>query len=141
MRRLAMRNHQREVKFASPALRRQMRWLLDNAFNWAEYDIAVHFVSAKRMAIINDKYLDHKGPTDILTFDYGGAIHTGEIIICPLVAIENAERHKELLMAELARYMIHGLLHISGHDDKVSAARRKMKREENRLVRLLLDNG
>jgi len=44
-------------------------------------------------------------------------------------------------MAELARYMIHGLLHISGHDDKVSAARRKMKREENRLVRLLLDNG
>ena len=141
MRRLTVRNHQLEVKFDSPALRRQMRWLLDNAFNWTDYEIAVYFISAKRMAKINDKHLDHKGPTDILTFDYGGAIHTGEIFICPLVAAQNAERHRELLIAELARYMIHGLLHISGHDDKVSAARRKMKREENRLVRLLLDNG
>ena len=141
MKRLTMRNHQREVGFDSPALRRQMRWLLDNAFNWGEYEIAVHFISAKRMATMNHKHLGHEGPTDILTFDYGEAIHIGEIFICPEVAAKNAERHKESLMAELARYLIHGLLHMSGHDDKVPAARRKMKREENRLLRLLLDYG
>ncbi len=141
MKRLTMRNHQREVKFDSSALRRQMRWLLDNAFNWAEYEIAVHFVSSKRMAKMNHKHLGHEGPTDILTFDYGEAIHSGEIFICPAVAAKNAERHKELLMAELARYLIHGLLHMSGYGDKVPAARKKMKSEENRLLRRLLNNG
>ena len=141
MKRLTMRNHQREVKFDSLALRRQMRWLLDNAFNGGEYEIAVHFVSAKRMATMNHKHLGHEGPTDILTFDYGEANHIGEIFICPVVAAKNAERNKESLMAELARYLIHGLLHMSGHDDKVPAARRKMKRKENRLLRQLLNNG
>ena len=74
-------------------------------------------------------------------FDYGEAIHSGEIFICPAVADENAKRHKETLMAELARYLIHGLLHMSGYDDKFLVARRKMKREENRLLRQLLNNG
>ena len=141
MNRLTMRNHQREVGFDSPALRRQMRWLLDNVFNWEEYEIAVHFISAKRIKKMNHKHLGHEEPTDILTFDYGEAIHIGEIFICPVVAAKNAERHKESLMAELARYLIHGLLHMSGHDDKVLTARRKMKREENRLLRLLLSDG
>ncbi len=141
MNQLTMRNHQREVGFDSPALRRQMRWLLDNVFNWEEYEIAVHFITAKRMEKMNHKHLGHEEPTDILTFDYGEAIHIGEIFICPVVAAKNAERHKESLMAELARYLIHGLLHMSGHDDKILTARRKMKREENRLLRLLLSDG
>ena len=136
-----MRNHQREMAIDSPALRRQMRWLLENAFNWEEYEVAVHFVSTKRMVNMNHKHLGHKGPTDVLTFDYGKAIHSGEIFICPAVAAENAKRQKESLMAELARYLIHGLLHMSGYDDKFLVARRKMKREENRLLRQLLNNG
>jgi ssRNA-specific RNase YbeY (16S rRNA maturation enzyme) len=37
----------------------------------------------------------------------------------------------------MARYVVHGLLHLSGFDDVLLAARRKMKREENRLVRAL----
>ena len=141
MKRLTMRNQQREVAIDSPALRRQMRWLLENAFNWGEYEVAVHFVSTRRMANMNHKHLGHEGPTDVLTFDYGEAIHSGEIFICPAVAAENAKRHKESLMAALARYLIHGLLHMSGYDDKFLVARRKMKREENRLLRQLLNNG
>ena len=141
MKRLTMRNHQREVSVDSPALRRQMRWLLNNAFKWTEYELAVHFVSAKRMALINHKHLGHEGPTDILTFDYEESFQSGEIFICPAVAAKYAEHHKQSLMTELARYLIHGLLHMSGHDDKVPAARRKMEREETRLLRLLLSNG
>jgi len=141
MKRLTMRNQQREVAIDSPALRRQMQWLLDNAFNWEEYEIAVHFIPTKRMANMNHKHLGHEESTDVLTFDYEEAIHSGEIFICPAVAAENAKRYKESLMAELARYLIHGLLHMSGYDDKFLAARRKMKREENRLLRKLLNNG
>ena len=141
MKRLTMRNHQREVSVDSPALRRQMRWLLNKAFKWTEYELAVHFVSAKRMALINHKHLGHEGPTDILTFDYEESFQSGEIFICPAVAAENAERHSEPLKVELARYLIHGLLHMNGHDDKVPAARQIMKREEDRLLHQLLRDG
>jgi probable rRNA maturation factor len=37
--------------------------------------------------------------------------------------------------AELVRYVIHGLLHLLGHDDREPAARRRMKRVESRLLR------
>jgi ssRNA-specific RNase YbeY (16S rRNA maturation enzyme) len=35
----------------------------------------------------------------------------------------------------LTRYLLHGLLHLHGFDDLTPAARRRMKREENRLLR------
>jgi len=39
--------------------------------------------------------------------------------------------------SEVVRYIVHGVLHLLGHDDLRADLRRKMKREENRLVRLL----
>ena len=65
----------------------------------------------------------------------------GEIVICPAVAAVNAQHHNESITVELARYLVHGLLHMSGYDDKISAERGKMKREEDRLLRRLLNNG
>jgi probable rRNA maturation factor len=141
MRRLSMRNHQREVKIDSPALRRQMRWLLDIGFAWNAYEIGVHFVSSRRMAKLNERHLMHEGPTDILTFNYGGETRNGELFICPKVSAENAVRHRVSLGRELSRYLIHGLLHMAGHDDKQAPDRRRMKRAENRLLRRLPSNG
>jgi ssRNA-specific RNase YbeY (16S rRNA maturation enzyme) len=37
----------------------------------------------------------------------------------------------------LVRYVAHGVLHLLGHDDLKPDLRRRMKREENRLVRIL----
>lgn len=141
MKQLTMRNQQQEVAINTPALRRQMRWLLDKALNWSEYEIMVRFVSAKCMAKLNLKHLSHEGPTDVITFDYEEPTRIGEIVICPAVAAVNAQHHNESIMVELARYLVHGLLHMSGYDDKTSAERGEMKREEDRLLRRLLNNG
>jgi len=141
MRRLSMRNHQREVKIDSPALRWRMRWLLDVGLAWSEYEIGVHFISSRRMAKLNERHLLHKGATDILTFDYGGNLRSGELFICPKVAAENAERHRVSLGHEISRYMAHGLLHMAGHDDKQAPDRQRMKRAENKLLRRLPSDG
>jgi probable rRNA maturation factor len=53
------------------------------------------------------------------------------------VASKHAEKYRASLGRELARYIIHGVLHLQGHDDQKPAARRKMKREENRLLQKL----
>ncbi len=61
----------------------------------------------------------------------------GEIFICIDDAVKQSRQFRTAWQSELVRYVIHGLLHLAGHDDLRPVARRKMKREENRLLRLL----
>jgi ssRNA-specific RNase YbeY (16S rRNA maturation enzyme) len=53
------------------------------------------------------------------------------------VALSQAKEFKSSWQAEVVRYLVHGVLHLLGHDDLKPHLRRKMKREENRLVRKL----
>lgn len=100
-------------------------------------DVVVHFISRRRSAEINQQFLQHTGPTDIITFDYGSTdTHlAGELFICVSEAIRQAQEFGTGCSEELSRYVIHGLLHLRGMDDLEPGARRVMKREENRLVR------
>jgi probable rRNA maturation factor len=108
------------------------------------WNLTFYFVGAKRMAQINETHLGHPGPTDVITFDYAEratrdtqhALH-GEIFICVDVAVTQAREFRTTWQAEVVRYLIHGLLHLCGHDDLAPAPRRRMKQVENRLVRKL----
>lgn len=60
-----------------------------------------------------------------------------EIFICVDEAAAQARRFHTTWQSELVRYLVHGVLHLLGHDDVKPAARRKMKREEDRLLRAL----
>ena len=101
-------------------------------------ELGLQFVSAKEMARVHDQFMNISGSTDVITFDHGGAppqgIH-GEIFICIDDAITQAREFKTTWQSEVARYVIHGVLHLLGYDDLKPKARAKMKREENRLVR------
>ena len=59
----------------------------------------------------------------------------GEIYISLDDAVAQAKEFRTTWQSELARYVIHGLLHLAGYDDLQPAARRVMKREENRLLK------
>ena len=102
-------------------------------------ELSIVLVSAEEMAQINEKFLGHEGPTDVITFDYseGNKGLSGEIFICPEVARKQAKEFKTTRQAEAVRYLVHGILHLAGHDDLNPVARKKMKREEGRLVREL----
>ena len=41
-------------------------------------DVVIHWVSRKRSAELNQQFLQHEGPTDIITFDYGVSYNSGE---------------------------------------------------------------
>ena len=61
----------------------------------------------------------------------------GELFVSIDDAVAQARRFGTSWQAELVRYVVHGLLHLQGHDDRAPAVRRKMKRVEDRLVRAL----
>jgi probable rRNA maturation factor len=50
-------------------------------------------------------------------------------------ALIQARRFRTSWQSEIVRYLIHGILHLQGFDDQRPADRRKMKREESRLLR------
>ena len=137
---LVIRNCQRAFPVDARRFREMTRELLENLLNLDGFDLAIHLVDAREMARINETFLQHEGSTDVITFDYaegtGGALH-GEIIICPAEAAAYARRFRTTWQSELARYAIHGVLHLRGFDDTTPPARRKMKREEGRLLRHL----
>jgi len=96
-------------------------------------EITTHFVSAKQMASLNTTFLGHEGPTDVITFDYGE--DGGEIFICPDVALAQAKEFNTTPQMELVRYIVHGLLHLKGYDDRSARNRTKMKKAEDKWVR------
>jgi probable rRNA maturation factor len=52
-------------------------------------------------------------------------------------AVWQARKFRTSWQSEIVRYLVHGVLHLLGQDDSSNSERRKMKREENRLLREL----
>ena len=136
-----VRNHQRS-RFIDVLLLRQIsRELLLEVFPRQRYELGVHLVDKRVMIRLNETFLRHQGSTDVITFDYREAsepqVLRGEIFVCIDEALVQARRFRTSWQSELVRYVVHGLLHLSGYDDERQQARRTMKRAENRLLNRL----
>ena len=134
----------RTVPVDTRLFRQIARLLLGELLTLEKFELGVHLVRAPEMTRINETFLQHEGATDVITFDYADHAsrltpHTlhGELFICHDVAVSQAREFRTSWPSELVRYLVHGVLHLQGFDDHRPADRRKMKREENRLLRTL----
>ena len=105
-------------------------------------ELSFTFVAAPAMAALNRRHLGHRGPTDIITFELApvpGRPRAGDVYICPDVARENARRHGAGVREELARLVVHGTLHVLGHEHPEDEGRTRSpmwRRQEQLLARL-----
>ena len=95
---------------------------------------AVTFIGRRRMRTLNKRFCRHDRPTDVLSFRYDGEPIVGEVLVSPHAASAYARRHGIPYKEELSRYVVHGLLHWLGHEDKTAAQRRAMRAMEDRLL-------
>jgi len=98
-----------------------------------DYELSVAFVDKPTIHRLNKQYLDHDEPTDVLSFPYSGAGAKkleGELVIGVEVAKAEADERGHDVQAELALYVIHGLLHLCGYDDKSPGAEKEMREQE-----------
>lgn len=139
--RLYFRNQQRVRRVNQKYLAGIIESLLDDELRREQYALAVYLIGPGAIARINETHLRHEGPTDVIAFDYADstspALLAGDIFICVDEAIRQAPKYKTTWQSELVRYVVHGILHLCGYDDKQRAARKNMKREEDRLMRKL----
>jgi probable rRNA maturation factor len=96
-------------------------------------EISVGIVTDQRMHELNRQYLQHDYPTDVLSFvleqgDNGSL--DGEIIVSADYAAREAERFGWTTDDELLLYVIHGSLHLVGHDDHTPDGRAAMREAE-----------
>jgi probable rRNA maturation factor len=88
-----------------------------------EAEVGLAFIPVDEMTQLNRDYMGGSGPTDVLAFPIDGVDSSqavpegqpamfGDIVICP----EVADRAPQSLADELALLVVHGALHLLGHD-------------------------
>lgn len=104
--------------------------LSDAGFKSGEVSIAV--VDDPTIHELNRTYLQHDYPTDVLSFVLEESTDSlsGEVIVSSDTAISNALEYDLSPEDELLLYVIHGLLHLVGYEDKNDRARAEMREQE-----------
>lgn len=95
-------------------------------FHLATLDVAL--VDDAKSAQVHQDFMNVEGATDVITF------HHGEIVIGAEVAVRQAAEYGEPLPREILRYLVHGLLHLAGHEDGASEDRAKMDEAQELIV-------
>ncbi len=135
---ISVRNLQRTIsvnavgleEFAAKAVRRCLQSRKRKQTDLSKLPkIFVWLISDRRMSQLHRQFLGETGPTDVLTFQHG------EIFI----SVETAKRHAHgfgnSLGRELQLYIVHGLLHLHGLDDRTQSGARKMKKAQEKILR------
>lgn len=105
----------------------------------ARAEICVLLLDDRGIARLHARWLGIAGPTDVITFDLAdatrpGGLH-GDIAVSAETAVRTARELGCRPRHELAYYVVHGLLHLTGYDDHEPADRRAMRARERLLMR------
>ena len=123
-------------------------------------EMTVVFVDEDHMAELNSRYMGKEGPTDVLAFPIDaveaepnngpGAVSRGpdrpdtelsdlplllgDVIVCPAVARRQFASHAGTFEDEMALLLVHGVLHITGHDHMEPDQRDTMQKREREIL-------
>jgi probable rRNA maturation factor len=110
--------------------------LRDAGITSAELSIAL--VDDFAIHQLNRQYLEHDYPTDVLSFvlDFEKGHLEGQVIVSTETAIRSAKQFGWAAEDELLLYVIHGTLHLVGHDDLAPEPNVPMRAAEGRYLAL-----
>jgi probable rRNA maturation factor len=127
-----------------------------------QVEMSLLFVDETEIAGLNNEFMGADGPTDVLSFPIDGAearddaapdvdaqrlgpgrseadrddipVLLGDVVVCPAVAKEQAPTHGGTLDDELALLVVHGVLHLLGHDHDGDEQRDAMWARQRELL-------
>jgi rRNA maturation RNase YbeY len=98
--------------------------------------VNVLFCGDEEITEYNRKYLGHDYETDIITFRYDDVKVESDMIISLDTVKRNAGTYGTGFEKEIFRVIIHGVLHICGYEDKSRSGKLKMRKKENKYLKL-----
>lgn len=149
MHRIDVVNRQSVLRVNTRRLRDAVRRTLE-AEGVVEAEVSVAVVGDAEMQELNRTHLQHDYPTDVLSFlldaEYGPRRRDvagnpaaprridGEVIVSAETARRRAAEFGWRPGWELLLYVVHGTLHLCGHDDQSPSQRRGMRRRERAIL-------
>jgi len=120
-------NNESAIPVDEPALQRLTTFALDQLHVHPDAELAIVLVDEAAMEQLHLQWMDEPGPTDVLSFPMDelrpgtddfqtppGLL--GDIVLCPQVAVAQAETAGHSPMDEMLMLTTHGLLHLLGFD-------------------------
>ncbi len=130
-------NNESAIDVDEPALHRVVAFGLDRMRVHPDADLAILLVDEAAMEQLHVQWMDEPGPTDVLSFPMDelrpgtdeaptppGLL--GDIVLCPQVAIAQAEAAGHSALDEMLMLTTHGLLHLLGFDHAEPAEEKEM---------------
>ena len=147
-----LRSEQRRVRLSALRLRKDAEILM-KALGLERKQLSILLTDDRRMAELHERWMGEKGPTDVMSFPMEDAAQPhllGDIVIsvetaarrcaeAPGEASSSRSCRPAWVIEEVRRYLVHGLLHLAGHDHRLVVQRRRMRRQERSLRSLLKD--
>ncbi len=107
------------------------------------------FIGEEEMAQLNSQYMGGDYATDVLSFPVDGTHEIpegaprvlGDVMVCPTVAVKQAKEHGWSQDSEMCLLVVHGVLHLLGHDHQETTERQIMREAEAKhMARYGLDH-
>ena len=135
---IAVQSRQRKVRGLDlQALRRRAK-AIDVAAGTTDAEVCLTLVSDPAIHALNRQYRGKDRATDVLSFsqregEFGEL--AGDVLGDVIVSVETAERQRDArpLLDEVTHLLIHGVLHLLGHDHEEDAEAEAMEAEERRI--------
>jgi probable rRNA maturation factor len=95
-------------------------------------DLTIALVDEARIQGLNRDFLAHDAPTDVLSFPAGepdpetGRCYLGDVVISFARAAEQARERGHAVEAEMQLLVVHGVLHLLGHDHAAASEKTRM---------------
>ena len=105
-------------------------------------ELSILFVSSDHMRKLNSHFAGDNYPTDVLAFpmmdgddeeEESGPL-LGDVVVCPEIALRNAERIGHSLSDELGVLVVHGTLHLLGYDHQGPKDKEAMDRRQQEIL-------
>jgi probable rRNA maturation factor len=99
----------------------------------AQLDLAIRFAGDRAVARLNEKWRGKNGSTNVLSFPAAQAGHgdfLGDVILSAGVIRREAREQGKTIDDHTAHLVVHGVLHLLGHDHQDARAARRMERIE-----------
>ena len=112
-------------------------WLffLANSEGFTIKNLHYNYVSLEKIQAINNQFLNHDYPTDVIAFDYCEDKELlGEVFVCQKIVEQNAGYYSQTVENETLRVLCHALFHLCGHKDKNSKDLAVMRSAEDKAI-------
>lgn len=141
--RIDIRDLQDKVRIDRKKIAKRAEFIL-KVMGEKEAELSLLFVNDSYIRRLNWKYRKINSKTDVLAFSMRegsglskDSLILGDIVISTETAKREAARRRSSIQKEISLYLIHGILHLLGYDDRKTSGRKRMRQKQRELLKAI----